>query len=116
MTLNEVANHVVFTDGHLEAAAVPLPPRPRRPPCGPLVCAPPEHAPGTARRDDDAFGPASAPRPRGRTEQFLPAALAGYGDDDARQQFVDTAVEIQSITHSLTGSVTCCSTCRRDWR
>ncbi len=47
-------------------------------------------------------------------EQFLLAALAGYGDDDARQQYVDTAVEILSITHSLIGKRDRRSTCRRD--
>jgi hypothetical protein len=36
-------------------------------------------------------------------EGFLLAALDGYGDDDARQQYVDRAVEILSITHSLIG-------------
>ncbi|RLM37105.1 hypothetical protein [Haloarcula sp. Atlit-120R] len=36
-------------------------------------------------------------------EQFLLAALAERGSDDARQQYVDNAVEILSITHSLIG-------------
>ena len=36
-------------------------------------------------------------------EGFLLAALTGYGDDDARERYVDRAVEILSMTHSLIG-------------
>jgi len=97
--------HVVFTDTNpSKRLATPLPAATTPTTGAVLSYAPrrsmlPERPDGTAMLADP---PALHDRET-ELEQFLLAALADYGDDDARQQYVDRAVEILSITHSLIG-------------
>ncbi|MCJ0618394.1 hypothetical protein JZX76_02300 [Haloarcula hispanica] len=102
----EPANfHVVFTDTDpSKRLSVPLPAATTPTTGAVLSYAPrrsmlPERPDGTTVLSDP---PALHDR-EAELEGFLLAALAGYGDDDARQQYVDNAVEILSITHSLIG-------------
>ncbi|AUG46901.1 hypothetical protein BVU17_04960 [Haloarcula taiwanensis] len=97
--------HVVFTDTNpSKRLSVPLPAATTPTTGAVLSYAPrwsmlPERPDGTTVLPDP---PALHDR-EAELEQFLLAALAERGSDDARQQYVDNAVEILSITHSLIG-------------
>lgn len=97
--------HVVFTDTNpSKRLAAPLPAATTPTTGAVLSYAPrrsmlPEQPDGTSVLPDT---PALHDR-EAKLEQFLLATLDGCGDDDARQQYVDRAVEILSITHSLVG-------------
>jgi len=96
--------HVVFTDTNpSKRLAVPLPAATTPTTGAVLSYAPrrsmlPERPDGTTMLSDP---PALHDR-EAELEAFLLAAIADYGDD-AREQYVDRAVEILSITHSLIG-------------
>ncbi|RLM44505.1 hypothetical protein DVK00_08545 [Haloarcula sp. Atlit-47R] len=97
--------HVVFTDTNpSKRLSVPLPAATTPTTGAVLSYAPrwsmlPERPDGTTVLPDP---PALHDR-EAELKQFLLAALAERGSDDARQQYVDNAVEILSITHSLIG-------------
>ena len=97
--------HVVFTDTNpSKRLETPLPAATTPTTGAVLSYAPrrsmlPERPDGTTMLPDP---PALHDR-EAELEGFLLAALAGYGDDDARERYVDRAVEILSMTHSLIG-------------
>jgi len=101
----EPANlHVVFTDTNpSKRLAAPLPAA-TTPTTGAVL----SYAPRRSMLPEQPDGTTMLPDPPAlhdrevELEQFLLAALADYGDD-ARKQYVDHAVEILSITHSLIG-------------
>ncbi|NLV07072.1 hypothetical protein GOC83_13125 [Haloarcula rubripromontorii] len=102
----EPANlHVMFTDTNpSKRLSVPLPAA-TTPTTGAVL----SYAPRRSMLPERPDGTTALPDPpalhdrEAELEQFLLAALAERGSDDARQQYVDNAVDILSITHSLIG-------------
>jgi hypothetical protein len=97
--------YVVFTDTNpSKRLSVPLPAA-TTPTTGAVLSYAPRRSMLPERPDGTTMltAPPALHDREAELEAFLLAAVADYGDDDAREQYVDRAVEILSITHSLIG-------------